>query len=128
MHNADTDEDARLKAEAKTMRWERHADCEAAQFDQSDSDGDAETGKTAVGANNCEGAGGRHIRYVGGPDGSRSGHPGVAGGPSSASGGNSRFTNGGILGCIRADAGHSCTYQELIDFHTANNIGGYGSN
>lgn len=46
--------------------------------------------------------------------------------PNKANGGNSRFTNAGILDCIRADAGHSCTYQELIDYHVSNDLGGYG--
>ena len=112
--DADANVDAAEKATAKAERFETNGDCEGAVFDQND-DGTA----TPVGANNCEG--------VVGADGSRSGHPGTAGGPSSASGGNSRFTNAGILGCIRAVADHVCTYQELIDYHTANSLGGYGN-
>ena len=69
--DADANTDAEEKAAAKALRFERLAACGAHLLDQNN-DGTA----TAVGASNCESAGGQHIRYNGG---SRDRHPGTSG-------------------------------------------------
>ena len=69
--DADANTDAAEKAAAKALRFEWLGDCDVHQLDQNN-DGTA----TAVGASNCESAGGQHIRYDGG---SRGNHPGTSG-------------------------------------------------
>ena len=117
---------AGAKDAAKAMRWQNIPSCEAAQFD---STGDGNLDFTP-GVGVCEGDGGRHIRYAGG---GRDNHPGArgfthsSGHSSAASGGNPRFTDAGILGCIhaRTDGGSGCTFDALVTYHTNNNLGGY---
>ena len=117
---------AGAKAAAKALRWESIALCENAEVD---STGDGNTDFSIV-QGNCVGAGGRHIYYDGG---SRDNHPTTrgfthsSGHSSAASGGNPRFTDAGILGCIhaRTDGGSGCTFDALVTYHTNNNLGGY---
>ena len=69
--DADANTDAAEKAAAKALRFEMLASCDVHHLDQNN---DGTT--TAVGASNCESAGGQHIRYDGG---GRESHPGTSG-------------------------------------------------
>ena len=118
--------DANVKAAAKALRWQNMASCEG---DLIDSTGDGNNNYT-VGQGNCVGTGGRHIYYDGG---SRDNHPATrgfthsSGHSSAASGGNPRFTDAGIDACLVAKPlrGNGCTFDELVTYHTNNNLGGY---
>ena len=118
--------DADVKAAAKALRWQNMAACETAAVDTT-GDGNADS---QVGQTNCRGTGGRHIYYDGG---SRDNHPATrgfthsSGHSSAASGGNPRFTDAGIDACLVAKPlrGNGCTFDELVTYHTNNNLGGY---
>ena len=118
--------DADVKAAAKALRWQNIVLCEGAGVDTT-GDGNVDS---QVGQGNCEGTGGRHIYYDGG---SRDNHPATrgfthsSGHSSAASGGNPRFTDAGIDGCLIAKLGrgNGCTFDELVTYHTDNNLGGY---
>ena len=116
--------DADYKATAKALRYQNNAVCEEGLVD---SNGDGNL--IQIGLNNCEGADGRHVFYVGG---SRDNHPGTrgfthpSGHSSAASGGNPRFTDAGIGACrIAMVRGSGCTFAELVTYHTDNSLGGY---
>ena len=121
-----TTADADTKAAAKALRWQNMVLCEGAAVD-STGDGNANLG---VGNGNCVGDGRRHIYYDGG---SRDNHPATrgfthsSGHSSAASGGNPRFTDAGIDGCLIAKPGrgNGCTFDELVTYHTNNSLGGY---
>ena len=118
--------DTDLKAAAKALRWENMLSCETAAVDTT-GDGNIDS---QVGLGNCVGDGGRQFSYTGG---SRDNHPGTrgfthsSGHSSAASGGNPRFTDAGIDACLVAKPGRGtgCTFDELVTYHTNNNLGGY---